>query len=79
MNKKSLLSLIILLLLQLTLQAASPLGTAFTYQGRLTDNGSLANGNYDLRFSLYDAVIAGGQIGPDLTNAPVAASNACSR
>src|SRR6266702_4635396 len=23
-------------------------GTAFTYQGRLTDNGSVANGSYDL-------------------------------
>src|SRR5881397_1083547 len=75
MNKKPLITSILLLLLHGALQATSPLGTAFTYQGRLTDNGSLANGNYDLRFSLYDAVSAGGQIGPDLINAPVAASN----
>ena len=26
-------------------------GTAFTYQGRLNDNGSPANGIYDLRFT----------------------------
>lgn len=30
-------------------------GSAFTYQGRLTDNGNPANGNYDFRFNLYDA------------------------
>ena len=29
-------------------------GTAFTYQGRLTDNGAPATGIYDLRFAIYD-------------------------
>ena len=29
--------------------------TAFTYQGRLTDDTGLANGPYDLRFTLYGA------------------------
>ena len=29
-------------------------GTAFTYQGRLIDNGSPAGGIYDLRFAIYD-------------------------
>jgi hypothetical protein len=28
-------------------------GTAFTYQGRLTDNGAPANAIYDLRFAIY--------------------------
>jgi len=28
-------------------------GTAFTYQGRLIDNGNPANGSYSLRFSLF--------------------------
>ena len=28
-------------------------GTTFSYQGQLTDNGSPANGSYDLRFALY--------------------------
>ena len=32
--------------------AASAQGTAFTYQGRLSENGSAANGLYDLRFRL---------------------------
>ncbi|MCK5054161.1 MAG: hypothetical protein KAR65_07775, partial [Anaerolineales bacterium] len=31
----------------------SPLGTAFTYQGRLMDDGAPANGSYDFRFNLW--------------------------
>jgi hypothetical protein len=33
---------------------AQALGTAFTYQGRLTDGGSPANGEYDFQFELYN-------------------------
>jgi trimeric autotransporter adhesin len=44
-------------------------GTVFTYQGRLNDNASPANGIYDLRFAIYDAVSAGSQVGGVLTNA----------
>jgi hypothetical protein len=39
--------------------AAVLLGSAFTYQGQLQDNGTPANGNYDLQFRLYDAASAG--------------------
>ncbi|MBI3850306.1 MAG: hypothetical protein HY298_08465 [Verrucomicrobia bacterium] len=51
-------------------------GTAFTYQGRLADTGSPANGNYDLRFTVYDSTNSPGTIiaGP-LTNAPTVVSN----
>lgn len=35
-------------------QEPVPDGTAFTYQGRLMDGGSPANGSYDLEFRLYD-------------------------
>jgi hypothetical protein len=35
--------------------AQTPVGTAFTYQGRLADAGTPAQGSYDLRFTLYDA------------------------
>src|SRR5262249_48306450 len=35
--------------------------TAFTYQGRLTDGGTPANGNYDLQFTLRDAPSGGAQ------------------
>src|SRR4030095_5529747 len=50
-------------------------GTAFTYQGRLNDNGSPAGGTYDLRFAIYDAATAGAQQGGALTNAGTAVSN----
>ncbi|MBI3850310.1 MAG: hypothetical protein HY298_08485 [Verrucomicrobia bacterium] len=50
-------------------------GTAFTYQGRLTDNGSPANGSYDLRFYLRDAATFGNPVGTTNTVAPVAVSN----
>src|SRR5437870_11827414 len=36
--------------------------TTFTYQGRLTDGGTSANGNYDLQFTLWDSASAGSQI-----------------
>src|SRR5687768_14160329 len=29
--------------------------TSFTYQGKLTDGGTGANGNYDLQFTLFDS------------------------
>ena len=43
--------------------AQTPMGTAFKYQGRLTDGGSPANGDYDFNFSLYDALSGGSQVG----------------
>ena len=41
--------------------------SSFTYQGRLTDGGSAANGNYDVQFALWDSVSGGAQIGLTLT------------
>ena len=49
--------------------------TTFTYQGRLSDNGSLANGNYDLQFALYDALTAGNAMAGPVTNAAVTVSD----
>jgi hypothetical protein len=50
-------------------------GTAFTYQGRLSDAGAVANGSYDLRFNLRDAPSGGAQVGIAITNAAVTISN----
>ncbi|HUC85209.1 MAG TPA: tail fiber domain-containing protein [Candidatus Acidoferrales bacterium] len=50
-------------------------GTAFTYQGQLQNNGSPANGNYDLQFIVYNAGTGGSQVGPILTNAATIVSN----
>ena len=43
-----------------------PVGTAFTYQGELASAGVPANGQFDVRFKLFDAAAGGGQIGPTL-------------
>ena len=43
--------------------AQDAVGTAFTYQGRLTDGGSPANGDYDFRFRLYDVSSGGSPVG----------------
>jgi hypothetical protein len=58
-----------------TALCANAQGTAFTYQGRLNDNGLPANGSYDLLFTVYDALTAGSAIGGPLAVAPVAANN----
>src|SRR6516225_2221736 len=50
-------------------------GTAFTYQGRLNDGTSPANGNYDMQFYLRNAAVAGSPVGNTNTVAPVQASN----
>ena len=50
-------------------------GTAFTYQGRLLDGGSAANGIYDLRFAVYDALSGGGLQGAPVTNSAATVSN----
>jgi hypothetical protein len=51
-------------------------GTAFTYQGRLNDTGQLANGIYDLRFTIFDSTNLPGTIiaGP-ITNSATGVSN----
>ena len=50
-------------------------GTAFTYQGHLNDGGAPANGDFDLTFSLWDAVSGPTQVGGSLTNSATAVSN----
>jgi hypothetical protein len=48
--------------------------TTFTYQGRLTDGGTPANGIYDLQFALFDSASSGGQIGSSQTVPSVSVS-----
>jgi len=55
-------SIILALIAQIAF--AGPLGTEFTYQGRLEFEGELADGVFDLRFVLYDATSDGTQVGP---------------
>ena len=50
-------------------------GTAFSYQGQLGDSGVPANGSYDFRFAIFNAVTNGTQVGLPVTNSAVAVSN----
>jgi trimeric autotransporter adhesin len=50
-------------------------GTAFTYQGRLNNDNSPANGNYDLRFALFNTNQAGIAIAGPVTNIATVVSN----
>ena len=54
---------------------AAPMGTAFTYQGRLVSGGSAATGLYDFDFALYDAASNGTQQGSTLTTNAVPVTN----
>ena len=65
---------ILLLFISAALKSGAQ-GTAFNYQGRLNDGGTQANGSYDLRFAVYDAVTNGSRISVLLTNSAVAVSN----
>src|SRR5436190_6586041 len=49
--------------------------SGFTYQGRLTDGGTAANGIYDLQFALFDSASGGTQIGSTQTINTVAVNN----
>jgi hypothetical protein len=65
---------LIALLTALTAAAALAAGSAFTYQGRLGDQGQPAQGTYDLRFTLCDAGTGGNQVGT-ITAKGVAVTN----
>jgi len=70
MMTKQLIQTAALLSLLCNATLAGTLGTAITYQGKLSDAGNPANGSYDLKFTLYDAASAGGAVGQPLTNSP---------
>ena len=59
----------------LSVSTAFAQGTAFTYQGRLNDGTNVANGSYDLKFTVYDALADGNAVGGPLTNTLATDSN----
>lgn len=77
MKTKHLTLAMTLLALSSTLVFAPPLpvGTGFTYQGRLADGGNPANGSYDLTFTLYYSPATMFLIAGPLTNSAVAVTN----
>src|SRR4051794_30262743 len=46
--------------------------TSFVYEGKLTDGGAPATGNYDFQFTLREAIAGGNVIGTSVTIAPQA-------
>jgi hypothetical protein len=54
-------------------------GTAFTYQGRLNDNGALASGIYDLRFTIYGSAGGATVMAGPLTGPPVPVTKGATR
>jgi hypothetical protein len=79
MIKKSILQSISIGLIFVCVTASAAFAqqtTAFTYQGKLTDTGNPANGNYDLQFKLFDTdtVGTGTPQGATLVRNPVTTS-----
>jgi len=65
--------LVLLSTINYQLSTAFAQGTAFSYQGRLSENGSPATGLYDIRFSIWDAAANGTRLAGQ-TNSAVAVS-----
>ena len=57
---------LLFLIISFTTNMASGQSSTFNYQGRLTDGGNLANGNYDFEFRLFTAPTDGTQVGSTL-------------
>jgi hypothetical protein len=62
-----------LMVCKVKVSEAAPMGTAFTYQGRLMDANDPADGLYDLQFKLFDDanVVDGNQVGEDVNKPDV--------
>ncbi len=69
------LALVALAIFNLQPPIAFAQGTAFSYQGRLNSGGSPANGLYDLRFTVWDALTNGNLVAGPLTNSATGVSN----
>ena len=54
---------------------AADVGTGFSYQGQLKQNGAPANGNFDMEFRLFDAATLGNHVGNPVTLNGVPVSN----
>jgi len=72
--KRSVVALVFCLLVGPSVSQAQ-VGTAFTYQGRLTDAGAPANGVFDLELKLFDALSGGAQVGSTVTLGDISVAN----
>ena len=67
MKIRQILTIMVLFFSWVQFSRALPVGTAFTYQGRLIDSNVPADGLYDFQFRLFDSDVGGGQVGSDLS------------
>ena len=74
MRKHLILSLVSIAIICFSLLTVEAQQTSFTYQGKLNDGGSAANGRYDLQFALFDSLIDGAQVGATQTVSNVTVS-----
>lgn len=65
----------IILILFVGIRQTIAQGSAFTYQGQLQNNGTPANGAYNLTFSLFGTNIGGNTIAAPFTNSSVNVTN----
>ena len=69
------LTVLTVAVIQLQLATVRAQSTAFSYQGRLINNGSPANGLYDVRFGVWDAPTNGDLVTAMLTNSATGCTN----
>src|SRR5208282_211313 len=69
------LALLALTTLNSQLSTVFAQGTAFTYQGQLTDGTNAATGSYDLTFALFSDSNGVSQVGGTVTNTGTAVNN----
>lgn len=75
MSKLSFIKFIALVLFLVCAHSISAQTSAFTYQGKLNEDGVAPSGTYQLQFRLYDAPSGGNQIGQSLTDISVTVTN----
>src|SRR6266576_6220558 len=73
--KYSFVALVVVIAIVISAGVAFAQTSSFIYQGRLTDGGTAANGNYDLQFALFDSLSGGSQVGSTQTVNTVPVSN----
>ncbi len=74
-KRYSLILLTVMVMVVLLSATVTAQTTGFTYQGKLSDGGNPASGDYDMQFKLFDALTDGNQIGASVTNPTVAVAN----
>jgi hypothetical protein len=68
-------SVFVLAGLAATSLAQTPMGSGFTYQGRLADGSAPASGSFDFEFRLFDAAAGGAQVGSTVSTPAVAVAS----